>query len=137
MSSKDGPAGRCPGRPARSAVVVEDDTTTRQLLVDMLRAEGYAVQTDSSGLGVHALVRDAQPSVVLLDLGLPFRSGAVILPALKSDPATSDIPVVIVSGLTELLTPALRAMAAAIVEKPFDIDALMRVLRAVSDAAAR
>jgi CheY-like chemotaxis protein len=62
---------------------------------------------------------------VLLDLGLPYRPGSSLLGELKADPETWDIPVVVVSALTETLTEERRALAAAIVSKPVEATTLV------------
>ena len=51
-------------------------------------------------------MRRLRPDAVLLDLGLPYRSGATVLQEIKLDPQTRDVPVVIVSAMTETLPPS-------------------------------
>jgi CheY-like chemotaxis protein len=115
-------------------LVVEDDENLLVLFDEILSRAGYEVTTADSAFGAVALVRQRKPAAVLLDLGLPFRPGASLLGDLKADPATWDIPVVIVSGLTETLTEERRALAAAIVPKP--VDAIM-LLDAVASACSQ
>jgi DNA-binding response OmpR family regulator len=81
-----------------------------------------------------ALARRLRPAVILLDLGLPYRSGGALLEDLKADPATAGVPVLVVSALAADLSPARRALAAGVVAKPFSPAAL---LAAVRDAVAR
>jgi CheY-like chemotaxis protein len=106
-------------------LVIEDDPGIRELLSDTLRSQGYAVTATESALGAATLVRRLNPRVILLDLGLPYRSGGALLLDLKADPATAAIPVLVVSALAETLTPERRAMAAAVIAKPFDPDTLL------------
>jgi CheY-like chemotaxis protein len=132
-------ASRAPAHPAtqaaggRHVLVIEDDAGIRELLADTLRSQGYAVTAMESALGATTLVRRLNPRVILLDLGLPYRSGGALLLDLKADPATAEIPVLVVSALAESLTPERRAMAAAVIAKPFNPDTL---LSAVHDACA-
>ena len=108
-----------------SILVVEDDPAISDLLVDVLTTVGgYEVTTTDSAFGAAALVRDLQPSAVLLDLGPPFRPGSDLLAELKSDAWTADVPVVVVSGLTESLSQERCAMAAAVLAKPLVIEQL-------------
>jgi CheY-like chemotaxis protein len=65
----------------------------------VLGEDGFAVERRDSALGLATLLRRWRPDVVLLDLGLPYRSGAAVLADLKSDPATAAIPVVVVSAV--------------------------------------
>jgi CheY-like chemotaxis protein len=112
-------------------LVIEDDPGIRDLLTDTLQSDGYAVTATESALGAATLVRRLHPQVILLDLGLPYRSGGALLHDLKNDPATAEIPVLVVSALAETLTPERRAMAAGVVAKPFSPDTLLSAVRTV------
>ena len=105
----------------RRVLVVEDDAALAAVWAQALADAGYAVRKRESALGVAALVRAWRPDVVLLDLGLPYRSGASLLAELKAAPATAAIPVVVVSAAPETLPPASRGLAAAVLPKPFDL----------------
>ena len=110
-------------------LVVEDDPVISDMLVDVLTTVGgYEARTTDSAFGAAALVRELQPSAVLLDLGLPFRPGTDLLAELKSDASTANVPVVVVSGLVEGLSQERRAMAAAVLSKPLVIEQLLAVL---------
>jgi CheY-like chemotaxis protein len=94
---------------------------------------GYEVTVVESAFGAATLVRDLQPVAVLLDIGLPFRPGTELLDESKSDARTASVPVVVTSGLTESLSAERRALAAAVLPKPFGMDDLLAVLRRVSE----
>ena len=115
----------------RRALVIEDDPIIQRLLENILKPEDYAVTTTDSALGAMDLVRRLRPQVILLDLGLPYRSGATLLAELKADPATADVPVVVVSAMDEVLTDERRAQAAAVLAKPFSPRTLLEAVRAV------
>jgi CheY-like chemotaxis protein len=107
---------RGPGGPA--VLVVEDEPGVAALLAEVLAGAGYAPTTTDSALGAVALARRLRPAAILLDLGLPYRSGGALLGDLKADPATAAIPVVVVSGAPEALPRARAALAAAVLTKP-------------------
>ena len=109
-------------------VIVDDDQFVSEMLVDVLSAEGYDVTTTDSAFGAAALVRDLQPALVLLDIGLPFRPGTDLLDELKSDPRTTHVPIVVLSGLTESLSEERRKLAAAVLSKPVRIERLLEVV---------
>ena len=111
-------------------LVIEDDRDVRVLLTEILTEAGYAVTATESAIGAMALARDLEPCVILLDLGLPYRSGASLLAELKADAATADIPVIVVSAMPQVLTAQRRALAADIIEKPFDVQDLVDRVRA-------
>ena len=113
-------------------VLVEDDEMSSGFLAEILTIAGYDVTVVDSAFGAAALVRDLQPRAVLLDIGLPFRPGTELLDELKSDARTASVPVVVTSGLTKSLSEKRRALAAAVLSKPIEVDELLAVLRRVS-----
>ena len=98
---------------------------------------GYEVTAVDSAFGLAGLVRDLQPAAILLDLGLPFRPGVDLLSELKADARTAQVPVIVLSGLTEILTEERRALAAAVLAKPFDMERLLDVLQQTCASSAR
>ena len=106
-------------------LVIEDDETQKDLLTDVLDSEGYAVTSTDVALGAAALVRRLRPHVILLDLGLPYRSGGLLLTELKADPRTAPIPVLVVSAYAEALPAARRATVTYVIDKPFELHALL------------
>ena len=114
---------------SRRVLVVEDEPSLREVLTDLLGETGYDVTATDSAIGVRALVESVQPHAILLDLGLPYRSGGSLLVELKADPRTAPIPVIVVSGMPDVLAGERRALAAAVIPKPFDPAALFDALR--------
>lgn len=116
-------------------LVIEDDPALMTLLVELLESEGYAVTATDSALGAIGLVQQLRPCIILLDLGLPYRSGGSLLTDLKAEPSTAHIPVLVVSGMPEALSDARRAMTTAIVEKPLEANALLEAVRTACASA--
>jgi CheY-like chemotaxis protein len=120
------------GAPQPRVLVIEDEDRIREMLTWILLTSGYAVTATDSVLGTSVLLRKARPDVILLDIGLPYESGASLLRSLRADPETASIPVVIVSAIPEILTAERRAMATAVIKKPFTsgqvVDAVHRAL---------
>ena len=82
-------------------LVIEDDRAFRDLLRLHLRQAGHTVQVAADPEeGLRSLI-DAPPDLILLDLDLPYLSGFEVLEALRKDPASGKIPVVIVTGHAE------------------------------------
>jgi CheY-like chemotaxis protein len=117
-------------------LVIEDDPSILQLMTVMLETEGHTVVTMDSGLGAVPAVRCLSPDVILLDLGLPYRSGASLLTDLKADPETADIPVVILTALPDTLTGDRRALAASILAKPSDPDTILEAIQSAYESIA-
>ena len=113
-------------------VVIEDDPPTAAMLLDVLTEQGYAVRHLPSALGALAVVQQVQPRAILLDLALPYRSGATLLAELKADPATRSVPVIILSAYADTLPPEHAALASAVLAKPFEWPTLLAALRDVA-----
>ena len=114
---------------ARRVLVIEDNEATAELWGQALEGDGCEVRRQASALGVAVLLQLWRPDVVLLDLGLPHRSGAALLAELKADPATAGIPVVVLSAAPETLPPERARLAAAVLCKPVPLQDLFAVLR--------
>jgi len=82
-------------------LVVEDDRSSADLLQVYLEEAGYAVAVARDGVEGLDLARRLEPSAVILDLLLPKLNGWELIAQLKDDPATSAVPLVIVSMLDE------------------------------------
>ncbi len=122
----------------KTVLVVEDDYDIRELIVVILEAEGYEVASLDSGREAILTVQQTSPDVLLLDVRLGDMDGRDICKALKSSPATSHIPVMIVSATHGWETRnENQCMADDYVAKPFDItDLLMRVSNLVNRKSA-
>ena len=108
-------------------IVIDDEAAQRELTTRFLRRQGFAVQTASDGPEGLALVRAQKPNAVLLDVMMPGMDGWAVLKALKEDPETASIPVVMVSFVAD---PGLSASlgAEAAVPKPVDWAGLKTVM---------
>lgn len=116
---------------ARRLVLVDDDAAARRMMRRVLERRGYEVLDASDGRSGLDLVRAERPDGVLLDLRMPGElSGIDVAHALKGDPGTASIPVIVVSASTHLDARSLVEQVGcdAFVEKPVDFDELDRVL---------
>ncbi len=84
---------------AHTVLVVEDTELLRRIYADKLVQEGYEVFVAGDGLAALNTIRNNHVDLVLLDLIMPTMSGLEALEALKADPRTRDIPVIILSNL--------------------------------------
>jgi signal transduction histidine kinase/DNA-binding response OmpR family regulator/CHASE3 domain sensor protein len=85
-------------RAGRLIVAVEDDLAFAEILRDLTHELDFDFVHASDAASGLALVRDMRPAAVLLDVGLPDRSGLTVLEWLKNDPLTRHIPIHIVSA---------------------------------------
>ena len=82
-------------------MIVEDDTQSMYLMERYTRTSGCQATGTTSGEKALALAREKKPTVIFLDLMLPGITGWEVLQALRSDPVTSHIPVIICTALEE------------------------------------
>jgi signal transduction histidine kinase/DNA-binding response OmpR family regulator len=85
-------------RTGRLIVAIEDDLAFAEILRDLVHELDFDFVHASNAASGLALVRDMRPAAVLLDVGLPDRSGLTVLEWLKNDPLTRHIPIHIVSA---------------------------------------
>jgi two-component system KDP operon response regulator KdpE len=112
-------------------LVVDDDPDLVRALRLRLRANNFEVSTATDGYSAVAAAQKDHPSLIVLDLGLPVGDGFVVLDRLQSIDALAGIPVVVLSARDPQANEerALKAGAAAFLQKPADNDELMNVIR--------
>jgi len=89
-------------------LLVEDSKFMRLATERALVRAGYEVSTAVDGESALSSARIIKPDLILLDLLLPKLAGPEVLKALKADPATAAIPVVVLSGMSEKNSDRLR-----------------------------
>ena len=84
----------------QTVLIVEDQLEVRAILSTYLQRHGYRVLTADDGeMGVR-LAGDRQPDLILMDGGLPRMDGVQAVRCLKQDPATREIPVVLITAMS-------------------------------------
>jgi signal transduction histidine kinase/DNA-binding response OmpR family regulator/HAMP domain-containing protein len=84
-----------------TVLVIDDDPTIRHMLETYLQQEGYRVVLAGSGAEGMRLAREYQPTCITLDVLMPEEDGWDVLGRLKNDPATRDIPVIMLTIMEE------------------------------------
>ena len=79
-------------------LVVDDDPDSLSILARHIRREGLTVMGASSGTECLNVVKQHQPDVILLDLMMPEMDGFALCRALRADPATAEIPVIMLTA---------------------------------------
>lgn len=79
-------------------LVIDDEPDVVRLIVKVLSGRGHVVQVARDGASALARVKHEPPDVILLDSDLPRIDGAEVCRRIKTDEATSDIPVVMMTS---------------------------------------
>jgi len=82
-------------------LIVDDTAVNRVSLCEMLEAHGFTTSSAPDGTTARAVSRSLKPDLILLDVIMPDESGFETCALLKSDPETSDIPVIFLSSLDD------------------------------------
>jgi two-component system response regulator MprA len=107
-------------------LVIDDDRDIREIVVELLAAEGHEVAGAVDGAAaIDQLQRGARPSLIFLDMMMPRLDGEGFLKAMRSDPSLADIPVVILTAHPGAQLKATELGAAGCLRKPVEIDDLL------------
>ena len=88
--------------PAKSKVLlIEDDTFLSGLYATKFSMEGFEVYSATDGEAGLKLAREKMPDVIILDIILPVKDGFEVLSELKKDSATSPIPIILLTNLSQ------------------------------------
>ncbi|HXW83246.1 MAG TPA: response regulator [Candidatus Binataceae bacterium] len=90
-----------PGRTPR-VMVVDDDPDTVSILARHLQREGFQAIEASSGRECLRLLQQQEVDVILLDVMMPEMDGFEVCKALKNDPATAEIPVIMITARDDI-----------------------------------
>ena len=112
-------------------LVVDDTPQTLRLLVTILSGENYTVRPADSGILALASIIASPPELILLDVKMPEMSGFDVCRQLKQNTETQTIPVIFLSGLTDLDERVLGFQLGAVdfVTKPFQREELLARVR--------
>jgi CheY-like chemotaxis protein len=86
----------------KQILIVEDQEEARLFLAQILEDHGYGYQVARNGDEAISELRRARPDLVLLDIMMPRKSGIHVFHAMKNDPRLSEIPVIVVTGLSQV-----------------------------------
>jgi two-component system phosphate regulon response regulator PhoB len=114
-------------------VLVEDEPDLREILQYNLTQAGHRVQSATTAEAGLRLVRETMPDIVLLDLMLPDRPGTSVCTALRREPRTQGIPIIIVTAKGEEVDRivGLELGADDYLVKPFSVRELVLRMNAV------
>ena len=126
---------RTGGSSPRRVLVADDDLMTRKVLSTVLDLEGYVVVPAEDGEEALARLLEEDVDAAVLDQSMPKRTGLAVLAALRADPATATLPIVLLTAVAapRLEVDPLEAGADAFIAKPFSPLHLVEVLDELLD----
>lgn len=111
---------------AKKIMVVDDDPNIVKYISTLLSDAGYETCSASDGNEAYEVLKRENPDLITLDLEMP-EWGPRFYRRYSKKPEYSDIPVIVVSGLSGI-DHAINS-AVAVVHKPFDPDQLLRIVK--------
>ncbi len=108
-------------------LVIDDSTTNVVLLEAILNGKGYRIETALNATEAYQLIEKQKPDLILLDLLMPRINGYDFLENIKGRKETKDIPVIVVSAVTdsENIKRTMNMGAEDFIKKPVDIQNLI------------
>jgi two-component system phosphate regulon response regulator PhoB len=125
--------------PRHTILVVDDETSIREMLVISLESAGYNVLQAENAKTAHSLVLDKLPDLILLDWMMPVTTGLELLRRLKRDEMTDHIPVIMLTAKAEESSKisGLDSGADDYIAKPFSPRELLSRIKAILRRVSR
>lgn len=126
------------GKLALDILIAEDEPSILESLDFILKRAGWSIESVTDGEAALVALRRSRPRVVVLDVMLPKRSGFEVLKQIRADPATKDLPVLILTakGQAQDRRTAEELGADGFVTKPYAnaevVSAVRRLLEGVT-----
>ncbi len=117
-------------------LLVDDETSIREVLSMALRGRGYVVRTAATGEDALAAIAEASPAVLLLDINLPDITGWEVLRR-AALPDRMQMPVVVLSAAPISRSRIAEFEPTGVLVKPFPMDALLRLIEEAMNSGAK
>jgi CheY-like chemotaxis protein len=113
----------------KQILVVEDDTSIRELLVELLESEGYAVASAINGLeGIKYLQSQQIPDLILIDLMMPVMDGYSFRSEQLKNSKWASIPTVVMSAEANAKEKMKNFNITAFLSKPVELDTILKTV---------
>ena len=112
----------------KTVLVVDDEFGIADVLVTALEDEGYRVFTAANGQRGLERLAENRPDLVISDFMMPLMDGAAMARAIRADPDSKDIPIIMISAVAEAMVRERFDGYDAFLRKPFQIAALLELV---------
>lgn len=113
-------------------LIVEDHPTMREAMRLVFEGEGFEIDEAADGEAALRAIGDRAPDLLFLDMNIPGTNGADVLEAIRAEPSTADIRVIVVTATGEEgRADAMRLGADEYFTKPFSPTALLQTVERV------
>jgi len=113
----------------KKILLVEDDTSIRELLVEIFELEGYEVHSSSNGLEGIACLEKQIPDVILMDIFMPVMDGFAFRKEQMENPAWQLIPTIAMSAQNQKKEELQILELTNFISKPLELDQLLETIR--------
>ena len=114
---------------AKKILVVDDDPIIVKYLKTLFDDNGYETFVAYDGTEAESLVEETMPDLITLDLEMPKEWGPRFYRKMRKNDALKDIPVIVISGLSDPKHAVKEAVA--VIRKPFDEEKVLEVVKGV------
>lgn len=117
-------------------LLIEDEESLRNLYTKILSSKNYTLETSADGIEALSILRNFKPDVIVLDIVMPNYSGMEILKILKNDNDYKNIPVVMLTALSEMrkITECLEMGAVGYITKDSAVEEIVQRLNFLLDS---
>ncbi len=117
---------------ARKVLVVDDDPVLVRLVKEMLKNQGFVVETAKDGIDAMVMVKKEKPDLIVLDIMMPELNGYDVLRALKFTDEYKEIPVLLLTAREQELDKRIgEMMGIDYLQKPVQREALVEKIKKI------
>ena len=109
----------------KKILVCDDDRGILEVIKIILETNNYEVKTLDNGKNIKNIILEYQPNLIFLDIWMPGIEGTEIIKILKRDASTAEIPIIIISALSDTEKISKDLEVTDFLSKPFDLNDLL------------
>jgi CheY-like chemotaxis protein len=118
---------------SKRVLIIEDDESIRELLIELLESEGYIVSSAENGLlGLEFLKNNSKPDIILMDLMMPVMDGYTFRSEQLKNPQWNKIPTVVMSAEASAKEKLKNYSITAFLAKPIELETILKTIEKYS-----